>query len=389
MTYATGRIFNDADGHLVELPDFLSRHADPEMRDALDLNNNALYVGQFGKYAKSAEIARDHKHSDDYRDHLVSLGDGLIAGPKFFGALGAFDPAERSTALDMLGFNTQFVFATFAVPVCLDSTKPVAWRYAAAHTHNRAMGAFCRDDKRLKGVGLLPLDDPKAAAVELEHILEQGLKAVWVPATPAGDRSPGHPDLDPIWARLAETKTAFALHIGAPTADHAIPAYLNNGLQAPVSLEAGGETMMSKDMTAVHQPFEAFLGAMVLDGVFERHPNLRGAVVETGAGWVPAMLKRLDWIVQIWGKPEPRLKEFTRKPSQQIIDQVVFTPYVFEDVADLIRMSDSRLYVFSSDYPHAEGGRAPLERFEKNLAETPEADKQRFYTDNFAKTLSL
>ena len=389
MTYATGRTFHDADGHIVELPDFLSLHADPEMREELNLANNAMYAGQFGTYANAAQAAATHRHDKTELDHLLGLGDKLITGPKFFGALGAFDPAERTTALDMLGFKTQIIFATFSVPVCLDATKSVDWRYAAARTHNRAMGAFCRGDARMKGVGLLPLDDPKQAAAELEHILEQGLKSVWLPASPCGGRSPGHPDLDPIWARLSETRTPFALHIGAPTADHASAAYLNDGLAAPVSLEAGGEVMMSKDMTVVHQPFEAFICAMVLDGVFERFPALKGISVEIGAGWVPAMLKRLDWIASIWSKPEPRLKNFTRKPSQQIIDQMVFTPYIFEDVADMIAQSDSRLYVFSSDYPHAEGGRTPIERFEKNIADLPESDKQRFYEGNFAETFAL
>ena len=86
-------------------------------------------------------------------------------------------------------------------------------------------------------------------------------------------------------------------------------------------------------------------------------------MIELGAGWVPQMLARLDWIAEIWSKSEPELAALTRKPSEQIIEQMAFTPYVYEDVGDLIRQSDSRLYMFSSDYPHTEGGRQPLGRF--------------------------
>ena len=39
--------------------------------------------------------------------------------------------------------------------------------------------------------------------------------------------------------------------------------------------------------------------------------------------------------------------------------------------------------MFSSDYPHVEGGRRPIERFEASLASTMEDAKQRFYCDNF------
>ena len=61
---------------------------------------------------------------------------------------------------------------------------------------------------------------------------------------------------------------------------------------------------------------------MVLDGVFDRHRALRGGVIELGAGWVPQMVKRLDWIAEIWSKSDPNLKALTRKPSQQIIEHM-------------------------------------------------------------------
>ena len=73
---------------------------------------------------------------------------------------------------------------------------------------------------------------------------------------------------------------------------------------------------------------------MVLDGVFERHPSLRGGVIELGAGWVPAMLRRLDWVARSGSKSEPDLQALTRKPSEQIIEHLAFTPFPYEDVGD-------------------------------------------------------
>jgi hypothetical protein len=58
-------------------------------------------------------------------------------------------------------------------------------------------------------------------------------------------------------------------------------------------------------------------------------------------------------------------------------------------LGDLIRQSDSRLYLFSSDCPHAEGGRQPLERFTKSLEGCDEMVKSRFYTDNFARIFAM
>jgi len=46
-------------------------------------------------------------------------------------------------------------------------------------------------------------------------------------------------------------------------------------------------------------------------------------------------------------------------------------------------------YLFSSDYPHAEGGRHPLERFTTSLASASESARARFYAENFADLFSL
>jgi hypothetical protein len=94
------------------------------------------------------------------------------------------------------------------------------------------------------------------------------------------------------------------------------------------------------------------------------------------------MLQRLDDIVEIWSKSEPHLRGM-RRPSEQITEQLRFTPYPFEDVGELIRRSNDRLYMFSTDYPHAEGGRDPIGRFSTSLAGCTTTTRRRFFYDNF------
>jgi predicted TIM-barrel fold metal-dependent hydrolase len=143
-------------------------------------------------------------------------------------------------------------------------------------------------------------------------------------------------------------------------------------------------------MIALHHDAETFIGSLVLDGVLQRHPDLRGGVIELGAGWVPSLLRRLDWIADIWRKSEPDLRALESKPSEQICGRVWFTPYPYEDVGDLIRQTDSRLYLFSSDYPHVEGGRHPLGRFQASLeaGACSEPALTQFYSENFAGLFS-
>jgi uncharacterized protein len=236
-------------------------------------------------------------------------------------------------------------------------------------------------------VGATTLDDPAQALVELEHIIELGLGAVWVPHRPAGGRSPGHDDLDPFWARLADAGIPAVLHVGGSVLQLA-PAWMNTGRPLPTDWLGGGENVRGKDMIALHQGAETFVGTMVLDGVLDRHRGLRVGVIELGAGWVPAMLRRLDQIAEIWKRSEPELAALQRTPSAQITEQMGFTPYPFEDVGALLRESNPDLYLFSSDYPHVEGGRNPIGRFSTSLAGFDDDILDRFYSANMAKLIS-
>jgi predicted TIM-barrel fold metal-dependent hydrolase len=158
---------------------------------------------------------------------------------------------------------------------------------------------------------------------------------------------------------------------------------MSDGFPDRVTARGGAEVIGSKDLTVIHHAAQRFISALVLDGVLDRHPDLRGGVIEIGAGWVPDMIRRLDHAVAIWAKSEPHLGLMKRKPSEQIRDQLRFTPYPFEDVGALIRESCPDLYLFSSDYPHAEGGRDPIARFDRALADFDEDVKSMFYYDNF------
>ena len=71
------------------------------------------------------------------------------------------------------------------------------------------------------------------------------------------------------------------------------------------------------------------------------------------------------------------------RPSDYVRRQVRATPYPTEDVGWIIEQAGPEVCLFSSDYPHVEGGRRPIERFEASLASTVEDAKQRFYCDNF------
>ena len=201
--------------------------------------------------------------------------------------------------------SAQLVFPTFAL-VQFARSDNLDLLYGGTHALNRAMAAFCAPDPRLKAVGFLPLADPERAGLALEEAIDEGVAAVWLPSEAPGDFSPAHTDLDPVWARLAEAGVPFVLHVGG---GKLLPkAFHNNGLPRPLDWLGGGENLRSKDFPVVHHSPERFLACLALDGVFERHPTLRGAAIELGATWVPGMLRNVDYAHRSFSKFEPALK---------------------------------------------------------------------------------
>ena len=385
MTYAPpDRTLYDADSHIMELPDFLIEYADADIKDQI---RPVSYSASLVTDEEVAQILdQGGKHSPEHIENQIALGDELIAKSKEIQALGAFDRDDRTTALDMLGFAKQLVFATHSVatPLSASIKMPDRLRYGSTRAHNRAMADFCENDDRLMGVGVVPLNNADLAVDELKFALESGLEAIWVPHHPSGERSPGHVDLYPFWDTLAESGTPFVLHVGgAPL--QLDPRWANTGRPPARDWMGGGENVRSKDMAVLHQGPETFIAMMVMDGVLEKFPKLRGASVELGAGWVPAMVQRLDWVVKSWSRVDQYLAELKRTPSETIREQLAFTPYVFEDIGSLVDQSSDDLYLFSSDYPHVEGGRDPIGRFERSLGDRPEQVRDNFYAENFLR----
>ena len=140
---------------------------------------------------------------------------------------------------------------------------------------------------------------------------------------------------------------------------------------------------------AIHQPPEQFLSALVLDGILERFPMLRGGCIEQGAMWVVPWLRRLDIAQDTFAKTEPTLADLPLRASDYVHRQLWFTPFPTEPVGWMLEEAGDDLFLFSSDYPHPEGGRDPLARFKAAMPGVSEQTKERFYSGNFADMMGL
>ncbi|HWB65649.1 MAG TPA: amidohydrolase family protein [Mycobacteriales bacterium] len=375
-TYAATRCIYDADSHLMELPGWLEEFADPGDRELL----RPLSLGKAGALADQAIRRAEERKGDGAA--AVALEAELLTA-KGWAALGAFDSIERTRALDLLGFQRQFVFSTFAPTQFVGDDADLLW--AGVRSHNRAMGAWCADDPRLIGVAHLPLTDAEQAVRALDEAIDFGCGAVHVPSAPPRTHAPTHPDLDPVWARIEDAGLPLLLHLGGQ--GRMIPSGFHKNGRPVSDFLGGGENVRAKDVVAMHVGPETFASAFILDGMFDRFPQLMLGIIEQGAEWVASWPRRLDRIAGTFARTEPTLGSLSLKPSEYIRRNVRVTPFPGEDVGWLIEQCGPEVFLFSSDYPHPEGGRDPIRKFEATMADVPDDAKDRFYWQNMADLL--
>jgi predicted TIM-barrel fold metal-dependent hydrolase len=241
---------------------------------------------------------------------------------------------------------------------------------------------FCAVDRRLLPTCYVPLADFARARTMAEEALDAGAAALLVASGCPRDHSPSHVALDPVWAQAQEAGVPVVFHVGG-TGDLIDRAYFRNGLPVPPDFHGGEENFRSVDYMGIPGPPMQTLATLVFDGVLERFPTLRIGVIEQGAIWLPSWMRQMESAFEAFRRHEERLQKLSLRPSEYVERQVRVTPYPTEDVGWITQQVGPRICMFSTDYPHVEGGRRPLERFERSLGDADESVRRCFYADNF------
>ena len=290
----------DADSHLMETPDWLGEFADEALRRRLEP------LGLAGAGSGAAELME--KLPDVWESHRdQEIGPEVLQGPKGWMAPGALDTEVRSRVLDALGIDAQLVFPTFALGPFLAWTATSTSSTAGPRRSTGRWSPSARPTRGSRRSGSSPSTTPNGRERRSSARSPTACPPSGCPPTLPGDFSPTHVDLDPVWARLAEARVPFVLHVGG---GKLLPkAFHRNGLTRPKDWLGGGENLRAKDFPVLHHSPERFLACMALDGVFERHPDLRGAAIELGATWVPGLLRNVDHAHHNFSKFEPALQD--------------------------------------------------------------------------------
>ena len=384
MPYAT-REMHDADSHIYEDFDWLRAFVPAAVNQAVprlwEESNEVATVGATGAATAQANHGDPAYRADDEQQLMLR---------KNFDATGSWIAADRPLALDLLGFRSQLVFDTFASHKAIwTAQSDPALGVALADGQRRAMIEWCSVDQRLLPVVVVPLNDPAEAIRLTRTAVDAGAAAVQIGQYCPPSHSPSHIDLEPVWAMCAEAGVPVVLHVAGAGGQVMPIAYFENGRPPVPDFHGGDANFKSLDYLSIPYPVMQTLSALIVDGVLMRHPDLRIGCIEVGASWVPGLMHNMDSAHNAFAKNEIRLQQMDLKPSEYIARQVRVTPYPHEDAGWIIANGCASVALFSSDFPHVEGGRNPLGRFERSMDahNVSEAHKQAFYVDNYVDML--
>jgi len=385
MSYAGARRIIDVDSHLFELDDFLHSVATDE--EAAFIQPMQAQT-ELPVSLEAIDRGREHfnrRNADP--EVMTKFEEGMFDIKRSpWSRLGAFDPAERSHALDVLGFERQIVLGTFSFHQIAHEDDAKALEIGA-RVYNRAMGRFCEHDDRLLAGGYVPLSlGPDVACALLDQAFADGCYTVMVDTNEADPEALSftHPDFDPIWALFAERNVPVILHIAVNGHyDPVSPSFKNNGRD---STHLGGDAPDSSlGLVAMHNSAEMFLSALIFDEVFERHEGLRCLSLEHGASWVPGWLHKLDFVERSTFSVAPR----NSRASDIARERVRFAPFAGEPIGWLIEELGPEMLCFASDYPHPEGSSDPIRKFEETMEGIGETAVQAFYAENIESFLGF
>jgi predicted TIM-barrel fold metal-dependent hydrolase len=183
-------------------------------------------------------------------------------------------------------------------------------------------------------------------------LIKRGVRLVCMVPGPVpclgGTRSPGAPEFDGFWSRVAEAGVTVAFHSG--DAGYRVFSEAYGGTR---EFKAFAFDPLERCMSP--EPIHDTMAALVCHGVFNRFPKLRVATIECGSEWVAPLIRQMK---KTYGQMSTA---FEADPVEQFREHVWVSPYYEDDLKGLASLIGSERILFGSDYPHAEGLSEPTE----------------------------
>lgn len=352
----------DVDSHIVERADrFYGDYLDPayqetyrQLCDAVkqqtEAGNAYSLFGSRTSLVEPVEAGRPLGRRDTFG---LTRRSGMEGGRRAFppGRVEALPPIRpevswdvkaRLEDMDRARVDVSVLYPTHVSSYC--ALRDVGFENALYRAYHRWVADFCAQaPARLKWTVVANMRDVVSGVAEVRHwaTRDPNLVGIYIsPQAPEG-KLLDNPDLYPLYEVAQELDLPLLAHGGT-----ARPPY------GPGTFDLGGAWFL---LHSFANPWAgmAALGALVGGGIFEMFPTLRAAIIETGGGWLPLALDRLDTHYLMSPGHVPNLK---RLPREVLAEGRYFhaidtwersLPFCVQELGE-------DLWLFATDWPHGD-----------------------------------
>jgi len=229
---------------------------------------------------------------------------------------------------------------------------------------------------RLIGLATLPAHDAQAAVKEMLRCQSIGLRGayfdVWGAVKPIFD-----PMWEPLWSAAEESGMSINVHVGAGS--HSLTKIPNDQPWKLPSLAA-----------VLGMQLEEVLATMILSGVLDRHPKMKFVLGESGIGWIPYVLERLDYEISQYGTTRGSTVTLKASP-REIFHRQCYATFSDEHLGvELISRTSADNFMWAADYPHGDGTFPHSSKIrERMFGKADAAMRRKILCDNAAKVYNL
>jgi uncharacterized protein len=334
----------DADGHILEPPDLWEKYLEPRYRaQALRFELDEQGLEELWIGGERSNMCRSGMISI-----LGAMGQPDTTAIQFDPArtylsvapYGSMEPKARLELLDAEGIDAVVLYTTVGL-LWEAELKDTELSQAYTRAYNRWICEFCADSDRLVPTAHLSLSDPTAAAAELRRAVGEGARGAYVAPFTHDARPLGHPDNDPVFAAAEELGVPFAIH---PMFEPQWTKGTRMGSWENVKKLALLTNVSASD--GVRHQFTTLFD----HAVFDRFPQLKVLVLESGGGWIGYWLDRMD---AVYGHTTIGARvPLERKPSDYFRERVWVSCDPDERMIPALVERYGDRFMWASDFPH-------------------------------------
>jgi predicted TIM-barrel fold metal-dependent hydrolase len=311
----------------------------------------------------------------------INLSGGTYFNADGSPATGAGGPEQRLREQDIDGIDAEVLFPPVFASRFIEGIGDREVYLSLIRAYNSYLGLdYCSAaPDRLIGTTAIPISGIDDAIAELEFGKSIGLNAVCFHQFPNGSGL-ARPEDDRFWERCLELGVALAPHIGF-------------GAQAPPPRAVDSGTGNATFSEALYQraggqgPVFALI-QLIVEGVFDRFPEIQFFFAEANAFWLPGALFVLDdnyALFKDWFDVK-----LARKPSEYILEHCHFGIIRDPVALRMHELIDMDRIMWANDFPHSVGSYPNSRRFiEEAFEGVDDATRRKVLLENPANYFGL